>query len=131
MFGPCRELPAVDLTLRSDPRSVAQARKKMGEYAALAGANRTSVELAVSEAVGNAVIHAFAGRNGETITVSAKVEAESVLIEVADSGRGITAGGRAAGVGFGLPIIGELAKSVDIQTGTTGTRIALRFACTA
>ena len=131
MSGPCREQPAVELTLRSDRRSVARARKKMGEYAALAGANRTSVELAVSEAVGNAVIHAFAGRDGGTITVSAKAEAESVLIEVADSGRGIAAGGRFAGLGFGLPIIGELAKSVEIQTGTTGTRIALRFACTA
>ena len=89
----------------------------MGEYAALAGANRTSVELAVSEAVGNAVIHAFAGRDGGTITVSAKAEAESVLIEVADSGRGIAAGGRFAGLGFGLPIIGELAKSVESQLG--------------
>jgi anti-sigma regulatory factor (Ser/Thr protein kinase) len=131
MSGPCRELSAVELTLRSDRRSVAQARKMMGEYAALAGANRTSVELAVSEAVANAVIHAFTGRDGGTITVRARAEAESVLIEVADSGRGIAAGGRFPGLGFGLPMIGELANSVEIQTGKTGTRIALRFACTA
>ncbi len=59
MFDPGLDLPPLELTVRSHPRSVTETRKKVAEYAEAGGANRSEVELAVAEAVSNAVVHAF------------------------------------------------------------------------
>ena len=101
----------------------------MAEYAASSGANRDDVELAVAEAVGNAVVHAFEGRDDGVITVRAETDGpDYLLVEIADTGFGITTMARdGGGAGFGLPIIGALADSVEIETGHQGTRLVLRF----
>jgi anti-sigma regulatory factor (Ser/Thr protein kinase) len=100
----------------------------VAEYAALSGANRQDVELAVAEAVGNAVVHAFEGRDDGVITVRAETDGPAYLVvEILDSGFGITTTAREPGAGFGLPIIGALAESVEIRSGHQGTRLVLRF----
>ena len=118
---------ALELEAPCSPSSVTDARRKAAEYAASNGANRDDVELAVAEAVGNAVVHAFEGRDG-VITVRAEIDGPDYLrIEIVDTGFGITTAARDAGGGFGLPIIGALADSVEIQSGHQGTRLVLRF----
>jgi anti-sigma regulatory factor (Ser/Thr protein kinase) len=62
-------LPPLELRTRSHPASVTEARKGIAAYAEAAGANRRDVELAVAEAVTNAVLHAFVGRDDGVITV--------------------------------------------------------------
>jgi anti-sigma regulatory factor (Ser/Thr protein kinase) len=123
-----RDLPAFELTARSHPRSITEARKRVADYADAVGANRDDVELAAAEAVGNAVLHAFGGRDDGLITVRAEIDGpDRLVVEVADMGSGITASARSARAGFGLPIMGALAETVEIQTGGRGTRIVLRF----
>jgi anti-sigma regulatory factor (Ser/Thr protein kinase) len=82
----------------------------------------------VAEAVGNAVVPAFEGRDDGVITVRAEVDGPDYLVvEIADTGFGITTIARDPRAGFGLPIIGVLADSVEIQSGHKGTRLVLRF----
>ncbi len=120
--------PPLELRTRSRPGSVTEARRQVAEYAESNGASRDDVELAVAEAVGNAVVHAFEGRDDGVITVRAEIDGRGYLVvEIADSGFGITTLARDPKAGFGLPIIGVLADSVEIQTGHEGTRLVMRF----
>jgi serine/threonine-protein kinase RsbW/stage II sporulation protein AB (anti-sigma F factor) len=122
------DLPPLELRTRSRPGSVTEARKRVGEYAEAGGANRVDVELAVAEAVTNAVVHAFVGRDNGVITVRAEPDGpDELLVEVADNGSGITTPSRSAQAGFGLPIIGAVTDSVEIHTGDRGTRLEMRF----
>ena len=100
----------------------------VGEYAEAGGANRGDVELAVAEAVTNAVIHAFVGRDNGVITVRAELDGPNeLLVEVADNGSGIQPHARSRQAGYGLPIIGALTDSLNIHSGNQGTRLELRF----
>jgi serine/threonine-protein kinase RsbW len=123
-----RDLPPLELTAPSHPSSVTETRKRVAEYAAAGGARRDDVELAVAEAVANAVVHAFGGREDGVIKVRAEIDGPDYLVvEIADFGFGITTYGGSPRAGFGLPIIAALADSVEIQTGDLGTRLALSF----
>jgi anti-sigma regulatory factor (Ser/Thr protein kinase) len=122
------DLPPLELKTDSHPDSVTEIRRRVGEYAESSGANRGDVELAVAEAVGNAVVHAFEGRDDGVITVRAVIAGpDQLVVEIADTGFGINAHARNPRAGFGLPIIGALTDSVEIQTGNRGTRLVLRF----
>jgi anti-sigma regulatory factor (Ser/Thr protein kinase) len=121
-------LPPLELRARSHPASVTEARTGVAAYAAAAGANRRDVELAVAEAVTNAVVHAFVGRDNGVITVRAELDGPNeLLVEVGDNGSGITTPARSPQAGFGLPIIEAVTESVEIHTGDRGTRLEMRF----
>jgi anti-sigma regulatory factor (Ser/Thr protein kinase) len=123
------DLPPLEFRTHSHPRSVTETRRRVGEYAEVGGANRRDVELAVTEAVTNAVVHAFVGRDNGVITVRAEIEGPNqLLVEVADNGAGITTPARSPQAGYGLPIIGAVTDSLEIHTGDWGTRLELRFA---
>jgi anti-sigma regulatory factor (Ser/Thr protein kinase) len=123
------DLPPLELRTQSHPPSVTETRRRVGEYAEVGGANRRDVELAVAEAVTNAVVHAFVGRDNGVITVRAEIEGPNqLLVEVADNGSGIATRARSPQAGYGLPIIGAVTDSLEIHTGDWGTRLELRFA---
>ena len=63
------------------PASVTAARKRAAEYARDAGAEPEGVELAVAEAVANAVVHGFTDRPSGTIVLSATLDAGSLVSE--------------------------------------------------
>lgn len=123
-----RDLPPLELRALSHPRSVTETRKSVAQYAEARGANRDDVELAVGEAVANAVIHAFGGRDDGAITVRAEIDGpDRLVVEISDFGFGITATARSPRAGLGLPIIKALADSVEIHTEDRGTRLVLSF----
>src|SRR5215204_3852574 len=120
------DMPPLELRTHSHPLSVTETRRRVGEYAEAAGANRRDVELAVAEAVSNAVVHAFVGRDNGVITVRAELDGPNeLLVEVGDNGSGITTPARSPQAGFGLPIIGAVTDSVEIHTGDRGTRLEM------
>jgi anti-sigma regulatory factor (Ser/Thr protein kinase) len=121
------DLAPLEFAVRSHSPSVADARKRVAEYAEGAGANRDDVELAVAESVANAVVHGFADRDDGAITVRAEIKDDRLMVEIADLGSGISTHARSPHAGFGLPIIGALADSVEIRTGNRGTRLVLGF----
>jgi stage II sporulation protein AB (anti-sigma F factor) len=117
----------LDLRLGAGPESVTRARTKAADYAAAVGAEREPVELAVAEAVGNAVLHAFQNDEEGTIRVHAEVVADQLVIEISDDGTGIQPDPEARRAGLGLPIIGGLGERMEIHSGVSGTSVSVRF----
>ncbi len=85
--------------------------------------------LCVSEAVTNAVLHAYrdASQPG-TVEMDAAAFPGHVWITVRDTGQGLTPRIGSPGLGVGLPIISQTASATEIRTPQAGgTEIAMRF----
>jgi len=82
--------------------------------------------LAVSEALENCCDHAFEqSSSAGTMTLSARLVEQTVLITVADDGRWQQAGTGPSHRGRGLAMMRELVDDVVIETGPDGTQLAL------
>jgi serine/threonine-protein kinase RsbW/stage II sporulation protein AB (anti-sigma F factor) len=115
--------PAIDST-------VAQARRSVARFAAAAGLEGErldAVRLAVSEAVSNAVIHAYPDRDGE-VRVTAALTSRGLQVLVIDSGRGLRAPAENPGLGFGLKLMAESSDAVEaVERAEGGTEVRLVF----
>jgi anti-sigma regulatory factor (Ser/Thr protein kinase) len=118
--------------------SVSEARAAVTAFAAAAGATAdalAAVSLAVSEAVTNAVLHAYLDREQPgTIEVRAHRDAETVVVEVSDEGRGMLPRTDSPGLGLGLPLIAQMTESLEVHDrdgGGTEIRMAFALAATA
>lgn len=87
--------------------------------------------LALSEALTNAVLHAYEGREPGHITVRLDIDrpAGRVQIVVADDGQGMVPRPDTPGLGLGLPLIAQLAHAFEVRTpaGGHGTEICMAF----
>jgi serine/threonine-protein kinase RsbW/stage II sporulation protein AB (anti-sigma F factor) len=112
------------------PASVPQARRTVVAFAAGSGASTVQLEaikLSVSEAVSNAIVHAYDGGGGE-VHVMAGLAAGELWVFVADDGCGFQAPARHPGLGWGLPLIAHMADGLEIaQRAEGGTEIRMRF----
>ena len=100
----------------------------MSELAKRAGTRRADVELAVTEAVGNAVIHGFEGREPGTITVTGGVYGSRLIVTVADDGNGMQPRVDSPGLGLGLSLITKIADEVRVESSDRGTTLSMVFA---
>jgi serine/threonine-protein kinase RsbW len=91
-----------------------------------------AVALAVTEAVTNAVLHAYvdAPEPGEIeVIVQRAPERDSVEILVCDDGRGMRPRTDSPGLGLGLPLVATLADRFEVQARDGGgTRVRMAFA---
>jgi anti-sigma regulatory factor (Ser/Thr protein kinase) len=123
-----RALPAI-------PASVTALRHEVADFVTAAGIGDpvlAGVKLAVSEAVTNAVVHAYADSDapGE-VRVLACVDADEVRVTVSDDGCGMVPRLDSPGLGVGLPFIAHLADTLDIEQhdgGGTELRMSFRIA---
>jgi anti-sigma regulatory factor (Ser/Thr protein kinase) len=120
---------------RAVASSVPQARHELAELAAAAGATREeldAVRLAVSEALTNAVLHAYGEESPGSVHVSAAVADDELWVLISDDGDGLHAGGRrSGGLGVGLTLISKVTDSfsvVDQSSGGTEVRMGFRLA---
>ncbi|MCW3027916.1 MAG: putative anti-sigma regulatory factor, serine/threonine protein kinase [Solirubrobacterales bacterium] len=111
--------------------SVPQARKALAAFATSAGVTEEQLEgirLVVSEAVSNAVLHAYDGDGGE-IQVTAAVVPGELWILIADDGFGLRAersGNR--GLGLGLGWMAQFSDGLTLVTRSSGgLEVRLRF----
>jgi anti-sigma regulatory factor (Ser/Thr protein kinase) len=118
--------------------SVGEARSAVSAFAAAAGATGdavAAVSLAVSEAVTNAVLHAYLDRDEPgPVEVRARRESDTVVVEVADEGRGMLPRTDSPGLGLGLPLIAQMTQSLEVHDrdgGGTEIRMAFALAATA
>ena len=80
------------------------------------------LRLALSEAVSNAVLHAFRAQSRPgTVTVSIAVTSdESIEAVVRDDGMGMTSRSDSPGLGLGLGLISSVADAVEHRSHTDG-----------
>lgn len=117
-------------TYEAQPAAASAARAAVARLAAAHGApdeQLDGIRLAVSEAVTNAVVHAYRGRPG-AIRVSAEVHSGELRIVVADDGGGMTPRADRPGMGLGLGLISEIADRFVVKPRAAGgTEVRIGF----
>jgi anti-sigma regulatory factor (Ser/Thr protein kinase) len=114
------------------PEEVARVRAAVGAFASDHGAPdalEQDVRLAVSEALSNAVIHAYPGEPGR-IDAQASVDPAAGLLTVSvrDYGTGFHPRSDSPGLGMGLPIMTAVAHAVELASPAGGgTEVRLMF----
>src|SRR5690349_21307646 len=97
--------------------------------AGMAGAGLSDLELAVTEAVTNVVVHAYNGIESGAVDVLAAQVDECVEVTVCDRGIGIRPRTDSPGLGLGLSLIATLARDTRItDTHGGGTTVWMQFA---
>jgi serine/threonine-protein kinase RsbW len=118
------ELESFHVRLPCEAASVPQAREQVREWcheARIRGDVVADVQLAVTEAVTNAVRHSAC----VDFEIQGWITRTTLIVSVWDHGRG--RGDPEAGAGLGTRIIRALADSVDIEDAQPGTRVTMRF----
>jgi serine/threonine-protein kinase RsbW len=124
------------LQLSATADSVGAARRAVAAYCARVGAARPltdRVMLSVSEAVTNALVHAYrhvAEPAAERIELEARRQDTALIVIVRDFGCGMAPRLDSPGLGLGLPLIAASASSVQIDTPPEGgrTEVSMEFA---
>jgi anti-sigma regulatory factor (Ser/Thr protein kinase) len=110
--------------------SVPSARAAVIAFAQEAGAKGEplhAIRLAASEAITNAVQHAYRGMRGP-IHVTASYVPGEVWVLISDSGSGLRIRSKNRGLGLGLALIAQLADEFEILSrGTGGTELRMLF----
>lgn len=113
------------------PDAVGEARTALTSFAREAGADQEQLEavrLAASEAVTNAVIHAYPEPDKGTVQVTASYLEDELWLLVADGGTGLRPRANSPGLGLGLALVAQLADDFQILSrGSGGTELRLRF----
>lgn len=112
--------------------SVALARAAVVGFAQQAGASQATVEaveLAVSEAVTNVVVHAYSDApDPGAVEVAAALTAGELWVIVADAGRGLRPRRGGPGLGLGLGLIAQVSNGVDLEhRASGGLELRMRF----
>jgi len=120
-----RSVPAI-------PANVSALRRAVTGLASRAGANdrvQGDVALAVGEACGNVVQHAYPPGETGPLVVEASVDGRELVVTVTDLGRGLAPRPDSSGIGLGLPLMTSLARTVSIAEGEggRGTEIHMVF----
>lgn len=127
-------MPAVEALNESYPavpEAVPIARAALAEIAAAAGAGSErldEIRLAVSEAITNAVVHAYRDGEAGQFHVTAAVASEELWVLISDDGRGLHAWNDRRGLGIGLSLISGLSDDFAIVSRASGgTEVQMRF----
>jgi serine/threonine-protein kinase RsbW len=123
------------MSLEAEPSAIGVFRRALAAFAAEAGASPGTVDdvaLSVSEAVTNAVRHAYDdGRIPGEVRAEAFVERGDehavLIVSVSDDGPGIRPRSDSPGLGLGLSLIRRLATSMTIVTDAPGATISMCF----
>jgi len=116
----------------AEPVVVGELRRGVADFTRAHGADEDVIDriaLAVSEAVTNAIIHAFVGREAGRVALTAEAGEGSILLRVLDDGRGMTPHPESPGLGLGLTMMASMASRCDIRQGPggAGTEVRLVF----
>lgn len=116
----------------ADSRCVGMARRAAGEAARTAGLSeeRTwDMMLAVSEAVTNAVVHGYVGREHPGhVEITAEARDGEIVVTVEDDGIGPVPRTDSPGLGLGLPTIAAVAATMDVRrVEGNGTQLCFSF----
>ena len=118
------DLPAV---AESCPHARHAVRAALGETAV----ELSAVDLAVTEAVANVVVHAYRDRDSSAepgrVRLTLDLDAGGVWVVVADDGLGMAPRTDTPGLGLGLSLIANLCDELEIDQRVDGTTVQMRF----
>jgi serine/threonine-protein kinase RsbW len=125
-------VPSASWTGSARPETVAFLREAVAEFVVANGIAEppaTDVRLAVSEAITNAVVHAYRDRKeAGTVTVSVSVDDDYAEVVVRDEGTGMTPRDDSPGLGLGLPLIRRVSDDFDHREPPEGgSEVWMRF----
>jgi serine/threonine-protein kinase RsbW len=114
------------------PESVAAVRAALVDFATRIGvppATIAAVQLAVSEAATNVVVHAYDEASEPGVMEVAVAEAAGELwVIVSDAGSGLRPKADSPGLGLGLGLIAQVSDGVDlVQRASGGLELRMRF----
>ena len=126
-------MPSASWTAPASADSVSQLRQAVVDFAYEHGVPEpclSDIRLAVSEAVSNAVVHAFRGRADGTVIASVTTgDSAWVEVLVTDDGTGMAPRDDSPGLGLGLPLIRHLTDQFEHRRppGSDGTELWMHF----
>lgn len=123
---------ALDAVYPAEPTRVADIRRDVANVAAVFGADETvllRINLAVSEAATNAVLHAYrGGAEAGDVRVLVQHGKEFLDVFICDTGVGMSPRADSPGLGLGLGLMAHEAHHFQIRSMPAGgTEVALRF----
>jgi anti-sigma regulatory factor (Ser/Thr protein kinase) len=126
-------MPRLELSFPAAPASARTARAAVADAIAELGIEETvadDVRLCVSEAVTNAVRHAYASESG-TVDVTVVDHDPGVVVVVRDFGSGLMGGYRNGAAGFGLALIDAMTDACAVSSVSgAGTEVSMAFGTT-
>ena len=126
------EVERLELRTQATPAAVPGIRRAVVDFAELHGIGvPPDVALAVSEAVTNAVIHAYRDGHVGEVRVVACAEPDRLVVVVRDYGCGMSPHPDSPGLGLGLSVIGRLCTELNIERPDEGGGTRLRMCFTA
>ena len=125
-------VPSASWTVSARADTVASLRQTVADFVianGIAEPHVTDIELAVSEAATNAIMHAFRDRSEPgTVGVSVTLDDGEIEIVVRDDGSGMAPRDDSPGLGLGLPLIRRVADGFDHREPPDGgTELWMRF----
>jgi serine/threonine-protein kinase RsbW len=119
----------LELRARAEPGEIPEIRHAVRDFAAAHEVEDVdAVALAVTEAVTNAVLHAYRYEDQGDVRIVACVEPERLVVVVRDYGCGMGPRHDSPGLGIGLSTIGHLAGEFSIEAPDgEGTRLRMHF----
>ena len=105
------------------------ARRAVVDLALSCGGDPSSVGLATSEAVTNAVLHAYRDREPGEVRVRAKLEGSDLIVTVSDDGCGLRPDLDSPGLGMGIALIGTVTSGMNFDSSGNGLDLSMRFPC--
>ena len=122
---------SLDLDLPAVAASCPRARHAVREALAGVAVEMAAVDLAVSEAVTNVVVHAYRDRGPEDepgrVRIAVRIEDRAAWVVVADDGVGMAPRMDSPGLGMGLSLIASVCDGLEIEQRHDGTRVHMRF----
>lgn len=126
--------PLVLMSVPADAASISVVRHAMSGVAAVDDwhpAFLADVNVAVTEACENAVLHGYRGRDPGTVAIGVHTDGDDLIVRVADDGDGFPAGDgdrEAPGEGVGVMLMLTLTDHLAIASRAGGpTELTMRF----
>jgi anti-sigma regulatory factor (Ser/Thr protein kinase) len=114
------------------PQELGSIRRSVKAYAVEHGVlDPDAVALAVSEAVSNVILHAYADADepGDVEVIARRHLDDGLVLMVCDDGRGMKPRPDSPGLGVGLPLVATLTERFEVEARSGGgTRLSMVFA---